>query len=118
MEEAFYQGIGARQSGVRFVRGIARNRRWREVECRPLDWASRSLQKGVRITNHGRSTDRRDVWVGLKPIERLRTSRGRRSRGQRRTKKTTHRSERRSVLKKDLTGPTLLEMSGFPTTRN
>ena len=45
--------------------------------------------------------------------ERLRTSRGRRSRGQRRTKKTTHRSERRSVLKKDLTGPTLLEMSGL-----
>jgi hypothetical protein len=28
--------------------------------------------------------------------------------------KTTHRSERRSVLKKSLTGPTLLEMSGNP----
>ena len=32
------------------------------------------------------------------------------------SKKTTHRSEWRSVLKKDLTGPTLLEMSGNPTT--
>jgi hypothetical protein len=32
-----------------------------------------------------------------------------------RTNKTTHRSEGRSALKKDLTGPTLLEMSGFPT---
>jgi hypothetical protein len=30
-----------------------------------------------------------------------------------RTNKTTHRSEWRSLLKKDLTGPTLLEMSGF-----
>jgi hypothetical protein len=30
-------------------------------------------------------------------------------------KKTTHRSEGRSLLKKDLTGPTLLEMSGNPT---
>ena len=39
------------------------------------------------------------------------TSRGRRSRGQRRTRKTTLRSERRSLLKKDLTEPTLLEMS-------
>src|SRR5216683_6519707 len=31
-----------------------------------------------------------------------------------RTNKTTHRSEWRSLLKKDLTGPTLLEMSGKP----
>jgi hypothetical protein len=30
-------------------------------------------------------------------------------------KKTTHRSEGRSLLKKDLTGPTLLEMSGNAT---
>src|ERR1700680_4833259 len=51
--------------------------------------------------------------TGLKPIERLRTSRDRRCRGQRRTRKTTLRSERSSALKKDLTGPTLLEMSDF-----
>ena len=36
-------------------------------------------------------------------------------RGQKKTKKTTLRSERSSALKKDLTGPTLLEMSGNPT---
>jgi len=35
-----------------------------------------------------------------------------------RTNKTTHRSEWRSLLKKDLTGPTLLEMSGSPTYRD
>src|SRR6266478_370628 len=33
-----------------------------------------------------------------------------------RTNKTTHRSEWRSLLKKNLTGPTLLEMSGNRTT--
>ena len=31
------------------------------------------------------------------------------------SKENTHRSEWRSALKKDLTGPTLLEMSGNPT---
>src|SRR6266403_3891509 len=36
-------------------------------------------------------------------------------RGQNRTTKTTLQSERRSALKKDLTGPTLLEMSGNAT---
>jgi len=36
---------------------------------------------------------------------------------QRRTRKTTHRSERRSVLKKDLTGPTLLELYGLRVTQ-
>ena len=35
-----------------------------------------------------------------------------------RTNQTTHRSEWRSLLKKDLTGPTLLEMSGNPTYRD
>src|ERR1700687_5018444 len=44
------------------------------------------------------------------PIERLRTSRGRRSRGQKKTTKTTLRSEGSSALKKHLTGPTLLEL--------
>jgi hypothetical protein len=34
-------------------------------------------------------------------------------RGQKTTTKTTLRSEGSSVLKKDLTGPTLLEMSGY-----
>ena len=32
-------------SEVRFVRGTARYRTWREVEHRPLEWASRSLQR-------------------------------------------------------------------------
>ncbi len=32
---------------IRFERGKARNRPWREVERRPLDWASRSLKRGV-----------------------------------------------------------------------
>jgi len=60
-----------------------------------------------------RNTDRRDVWVGLKPIERLRTSRGRRC-AEVKTEQGRPLSgvngEVRS--KKDLTGPTLLEMSG------
>jgi hypothetical protein len=30
---------------VRFARGRARNRAWRELERRALDWASRSLQR-------------------------------------------------------------------------
>ena len=30
---------------MRFVRGTARNRTWREVERRALDWASRSLER-------------------------------------------------------------------------
>jgi len=34
------------------------------------------------------------------------------------TKKDTPGSERRSVLKKSLTGPTLLEMSGYATYRD
>ena len=38
--------------------------------------------------------------------------------GSKRTTKTTLRSERSSVLKKDLTGPTLLEMSGLRTNRD
>ena len=34
---------------VRFVRGTARNRTWREVERRPHDWASRSLQREFEV---------------------------------------------------------------------
>jgi hypothetical protein len=55
--------------------------------------------------------DRRDVWVGPKPTARLPTSHGRRSREERERKRKTLSSEKRSVLKKSLTGPTLLEMS-------
>jgi len=51
---------------IRFAHGTARYRTWRELKRRALDWASRS-RKGVRRSNHGRSFDRRDVWVGLKP---------------------------------------------------
>ena len=39
-------------------------------------------------------------------------------RGQNRTTKTTLWSERSSALKKGLTGPTLLEMSDYPTYRD
>ena len=35
--------------------------------------------------------------------------------GKKKTNKTTRRSEWRGALKKDLTGPAFLEMSGFPT---
>jgi transposase len=38
-----------RRLAVRFVRGTARNRKWREVERRPLDWASRSLQREFEL---------------------------------------------------------------------
>jgi hypothetical protein len=30
---------------IRFARGKARNRTWRELERRALDWASRSLER-------------------------------------------------------------------------
>jgi hypothetical protein len=60
-----------------------------------------------------RSSDRRDVWVGQKPTDRLRASRGRRRRAKNATQQDTLRSERRSLLKKDLTEPTLLEMSDY-----
>jgi hypothetical protein len=37
------------RSRVRFVRGTARYRTWREVERRGLDWASRSLQREFEL---------------------------------------------------------------------
>src|SRR6266403_2031312 len=52
--------------------------------------------------------------TGLQPTERLRASRGRRCKGREITTKTTLWSERRSALKKGLTGPTLLEMPVYP----
>src|SRR5882762_8543065 len=72
-------------------------------------------REGVRRNNHGRSFDRRDVWVGLKPTARLRTNRAWRGRSEKTTKEAEEKtllSEWRSLLKKCLTGPTLLEMSG------
>ena len=92
--------------------GTARYRTWLEEERRPLDLASRSLKREFEITNHGRSFDRRDVWVGLSPPDRLQTSRGRRCKGSKKTRKTTLRSEGTSLLKKSLTEPALLEMPG------
>ena len=55
---------------------------------------------------------------GLKPTERLQTSRGHRRKGPTKAKQDTLRSERRSVLKKSLTEPTLLEMSDYPTNQD
>src|SRR5215469_3511403 len=60
-------------------------------------------REGVRRTNHGRSFDRRDVWVGLKPTARLRASRGRQGREERQLRKCkakTLLSAGRSLLKK------------------
>jgi hypothetical protein len=34
---------------IRFERGKARNRTWREVERRRLDWASRSLKREFEV---------------------------------------------------------------------
>jgi hypothetical protein len=60
----------------------------------------------VRIEEMGRTEADRKITSG--PWSSMR-------RGQRRTRKTTLRSQWRSVLKKDLTEPTLLEMSGKAT---
>jgi hypothetical protein len=39
---------------------------WCAVKHREIDWASRSSsRRGVRSSNHDRSCDRRDAWVGL-----------------------------------------------------
>src|ERR1700751_1885591 len=72
--------------------------------------------EGVRRTNHGRSFDRRDVWVGLKPTARF-TNELCLPAPIRKTAKEgegkTVLSEWRSVLRSCLTGPTLLEISGI-----
>src|ERR1700733_15664873 len=57
--------------------------------------------------------DRRDVWVGLKPTERLQASRGRRQGRRTRRTKTLSEVNGEVRLKKRLTQPTLLEMSGL-----
>jgi hypothetical protein len=59
--------------------------------------------------------DRRDVWVGLKPTARLRANRSRQGQKESPSKEAEEKtllSDWRSLLKKCLTGPTLLEMSG------
>jgi hypothetical protein len=104
------------RSGLRFVRGTARYRTWRERERRPLDWVFPLPEKGVHGSNHGRSIDRRDAWVRLNPTARLGAPRGHRRRGSKKTNRTTHRSEGRSSLKANLRGLVLFEMSDNPTT--
>jgi hypothetical protein len=50
-------------------------------------------------------TDRRDVWVGLKPTARLQTSRGRRCREERKRKKRKRKTllgEKKEVSSKEL----------------
>src|ERR1700693_2530763 len=59
-----------------------------------------------------RSSDRRDVWVGPKPTERYRRAVVIDAGPKNTTNEDTLQSERRSALKKTLTEPTLLEMSG------
>src|SRR5271154_6179552 len=91
----------------------------RAPKRRPLEWASRSLARGSsKNESWSEVYDRRDVWVGLKPTARLRASRsgqGLEERQLRKRKTKTLLSERRSLPKKCLTGPTLLQMSGYPT---
>jgi site-specific DNA recombinase len=62
---------------VGFERGKARNLTWREVERRPYDWASRSLQREFEVVIMV------EVLIGemLGRTVRLRASRGRRCRG-------------------------------------
>jgi hypothetical protein len=55
------------------------------------------------------------VWVGLKPTERLQASRGRRQGRRTRRTKTLFEVNGEVRLKKKLTEPTLLEMSGYAT---
>jgi hypothetical protein len=43
-------------------------------------------------------TDRRDVWVGLKPTVRLQTSRGRRCREKKKTKENERKRKRKTLL--------------------
>src|ERR1700735_2240692 len=74
--------------------------------------------KGVRRSNRGRSYDRRDVWVGPKPTERLQTSRGHRHWAKEIPRRKTLFGVGGGVrFKNDLTGPALLEMSGLCVTR-
>src|SRR5215471_8768119 len=78
--------------------------------------------RGVWISNPGRSFDRRDVWVGSKPTERLQASPGRNAKASKETNED-HSSEWREYCarktkkgdkkfqksaRKDLTEPTLL----------
>jgi transposase len=51
---------------VRFARGVARLAQWCAVDHRQLDWAPRSLlrRRESELVNHGRGSDRTDVWVG------------------------------------------------------
>src|SRR5580704_18795290 len=60
------------------------------------------------------SWDRRDVWVGLKPTERLQASRGRRQGQRTRRTKTLFEVNGEVRFKKRLTQPTLLEMKDVP----
>jgi hypothetical protein len=72
----------------------------------------------VCSSNHGRSFDRRDVWVGLnhRPID-YRRAVVINAEVKPVSQTSAPRSERRSSHKNSLTGPTLLEMSGNATTR-
>jgi hypothetical protein len=57
------------------------------------------------------------VWVGLKPTERLQASRGRRQGQRTRRTKALFEVNGEVRLKKRLTEPTLLEMSGRATSK-
>jgi hypothetical protein len=70
--------------------------------------------EGVRRNNHGRSLDRRDAWVGLnRPLDYERAVLVEAEVSEQDNEDHSPEWSGRSVRKKkDLTGPTLLEMSG------
>src|ERR1039457_3988270 len=98
---------------VRGGRGKTRNSRWCEVKHRVIEWVSRSPSRGVRSSNHDRTYDRRDAWVGLSfwpETDYERTLVGRATaRASTRAKWRALRSARSSTLTKCLTAPALSE---------
>jgi hypothetical protein len=95
-------------------------RTWREIKRRAHDWASRSLKREFEevipvevLIEEMYGSD------GSRPLDYERAlvvDAEKKENGKERKRKTLL-SEKRSVLKKSLTGPTLLEMSGNPTNR-
>ena len=79
---------------IRFERGTARYRTWREVGRRAHDWASRSLARGeFEVVIMVEVLIEEMFGSESKPTERLQTSRGHRRWGQRTLRTNSHSSE-------------------------
>ena len=64
------QGMGLRAiEKVRFARGTTRKSRWCAVNTEKLIGYPAPLDRGVRSSNHDRSCDRRDAWVGPRVVQ-------------------------------------------------